>query len=327
MSSPECFRFLAAKTSLEMASDGEDEDLARAIALSLGKMEDFITADRPAVSDNVIDLSTESEDDDDLDKPAGGHRPPRESVQQSQVTHSQAEIVHEQRDIPGLSCTTGTQGLGILQTMNRRQMEAERLERTMKRKRPLSPPSSRAPQSTCDAARPVKRQATELDLESSKMPPSSVISDRQPHEPPLPGLQYPKGVVKKTWAYGYPRQDDIKIEEVLQKSDLELAVLSSFQWDEQWIMSKLNLAKTKVVCVVQAKSEAEVNKFIKTTMSYIDLLAERSHAQQRSCQHQILLSFHGRQHQLYAFEANVAVSSPKYSYRRAECQSCSLRLG
>jgi hypothetical protein len=48
----------------------------------------------------------------------------------------------------------------------------------------------------------------------------------------LSGIQYPDGTAKKTWAFGYDRKgDDIKIEEVLQSSDLELAVLSSFQID------------------------------------------------------------------------------------------------
>lgn len=48
----------------------------------------------------------------------------------------------------------------------------------------------------------------------------------------ISGIHYPDGIVKKTWALGYDRKgDDIKIEEVLQKSDLELAVLSSFQID------------------------------------------------------------------------------------------------
>ncbi|KAF4628738.1 hypothetical protein G7Y89_g9417 [Cudoniella acicularis] len=72
-------------------------------------------------------------------------------------------------------------------------------------------------------------------------------------------LQYPDGVVKKTWAYGFPRTgDDIKIEEVLQKADLELAVLSAFQIDHDWIQSKLD-PKTKVMWVVQAKDEAAKN--------------------------------------------------------------------
>jgi hypothetical protein len=35
--------------------------------------------------------------------------------------------------------------------------------------------------------------------------------------------------------------------------------LSAFQWDEDWILSKLNLRQTKVVCVVQADSEELVS--------------------------------------------------------------------
>jgi len=35
--------------------------------------------------------------------------------------------------------------------------------------------------------------------------------------------------VKKTAAQGCPREDDITIEEVFQKDDLELAILSAFR--------------------------------------------------------------------------------------------------
>ncbi|CAG8955283.1 hypothetical protein HYFRA_00011265 [Hymenoscyphus fraxineus] len=71
------------------------------------------------------------------------------------------------------------------------------------------------------------------------------------------GIQYPEGVVKRTWAYGYPRRgDDIKIEEVLQKDTLDFAVLSAFQIDPDWIRPKLN-ERTRVVWVLQAKTEAE----------------------------------------------------------------------
>jgi hypothetical protein len=72
------------------------------------------------------------------------------------------------------------------------------------------------------------------------------------------GIQFPSGTIKKTWAYGYPREDDIKIEEVLQSSTLELAVLSTFQIDADWIQSKL-LPSTKVVWVLQAETEFEVS--------------------------------------------------------------------
>jgi hypothetical protein len=74
-----------------------------------------------------------------------------------------------------------------------------------------------------------------------------------------PQVRFPDGVVKRTWAYGAPRSpDDIKIEEVLQKEDLEIAVFSAFQIDVDWITSKLNPG-TKVIWVLQAKTDAEVS--------------------------------------------------------------------
>lgn len=75
------------------------------------------------------------------------------------------------------------------------------------------------------------------------------------------GIQYPRGVVKQTWAFGFPRSGDIKIEEVLQKNDLDLAVLSSFQWDQDWILSKLNMARTKLILVAQAVRGDEVSYY------------------------------------------------------------------
>jgi hypothetical protein len=72
-------------------------------------------------------------------------------------------------------------------------------------------------------------------------------------------LPFPRGVIKKTWAYQQPRKgDDIKIEEVLQKQDLQLAVVSSFQWDEHWMLSKIDITRTKLVLVAFAASEAQV---------------------------------------------------------------------
>lgn len=73
------------------------------------------------------------------------------------------------------------------------------------------------------------------------------------------GIQFPFGVVKKTWAFGFPRMDDIKIEEVLQRSTLEHAVLSAFQIEPDWVISKIK-PTTKVIWVLQAKTEAEVSR-------------------------------------------------------------------
>ncbi|KAK0673822.1 tyrosyl-DNA phosphodiesterase-domain-containing protein [Cercophora samala] len=75
-------------------------------------------------------------------------------------------------------------------------------------------------------------------------------------------LPYPRGVVKKTWIYpSHPRTgDDIKIEEVLQKDILDLAVISSFQWDEDWMLSKIDISRTKLYLVAFANSEAQKNE-------------------------------------------------------------------
>jgi hypothetical protein len=72
-------------------------------------------------------------------------------------------------------------------------------------------------------------------------------------------LPFPKGTVKKTWVRGLRRQgDDIRIEEVLQKDQLELAVISSFQWDQEWMMKVVDLRKTKLVLIAMGGDEAEV---------------------------------------------------------------------
>ncbi|KAG9633244.1 phospholipase D/nuclease, partial [Aureobasidium melanogenum] len=98
---------------------------------------------------------------------------------------------------------------------------------TAKRQRSISPPPT---------SRPAKKIKEQSDASSS--------------------LQYPRGTVRKTWAFGHARANDIKIEEVLEKSTLRTALLSAFQWETNWIMAKLNLQQTKVIMVMQADNEA-----------------------------------------------------------------------
>jgi hypothetical protein len=179
--------------------------------------------------------------------------------------------------------------------LNRKQMEEERLARARKRdkkegshmeeandtrKRKLSNSIS---EQQCLEARRVRARPTEGDLgfrrepaaeETTRdscsglgvvNPPRSEVAQVSPEVLSFKaqqalgssGIQFPDGVVKKTWVYGCPREDDIKIEEVFQKDDLELAVLSSYQVDPQWVASKLD-PTTKVVWVLQAKTEQEV---------------------------------------------------------------------
>ncbi|KAL8708168.1 MAG: hypothetical protein Q9220_006929 [cf. Caloplaca sp. 1 TL-2023] len=124
--------------------------------------------------------------------------------------------------------------LGIL-GLDRKAMERERLAR--KRKAPISPP-------------PIQRKIPKTLPASNHDPQLSSPPLPQPFEPP-----YPNGTIKKTWSSSHPRHSDIKIEEVLQKNDLSLAVLSSFQWDIPWLFQKLNLPTTQVVLVMQAETD------------------------------------------------------------------------
>lgn len=73
------------------------------------------------------------------------------------------------------------------------------------------------------------------------------------------GLRYPNGAVKRTWVRGYPRtDDDITIEDVLQKDQLVLAMISSFQWDEDWMLSKIDVSKTRLLLLAFATDDTQV---------------------------------------------------------------------
>lgn len=127
-------------------------------------------------------------------------------------------------------------------SLDRKKMEQERLQRIAKRRRQ----NDRDNDDTVEAP-PPKRKATSKEEATPATPATTV--------------PFPKGTVKRTWARGYPRTiHDIKIEEVLQKEKLELAVLCSFQWDDEWIISKLNMTRTKLLLVAFAADEAQVHQ-------------------------------------------------------------------
>ncbi|QPC77074.1 hypothetical protein HYE68_007826 [Fusarium pseudograminearum] len=134
---------------------------------------------------------------------------------------------------------SGGAGLSLL-SLDRKKMEEERLQRLAKRRRsPTDEDVTEVP--------PPKRVTPCVE------PPRTVAGSL-----PASLLPYPKGAIKRTWAYGYPRTpEDIKIEEVFQKDKLELALLSSYQWDDEWLVSKFDLRKTKLLLLAFADSEAQ----------------------------------------------------------------------
>ncbi|PBP16311.1 tyrosyl-DNA phosphodiesterase domain protein, partial [Diplocarpon rosae] len=165
--------------------------------------------------------------------------------------------------------------------MDRKAMEAERLRRLeqrresgqlesnrLQRKRQASTSPARLGDHERPRVRPKLSDAKELGSirtsnkihNTGERGKSELLSRNQQQSLLAPGIQYPHGVVMKTWVHGVPRQgDDIRIEEVLQSDDLELAVLSAFQIEPAWVESKLR-PQTKVVWVLQAKGEAERGK-------------------------------------------------------------------
>ncbi|KAI1102584.1 phospholipase D/nuclease [Jackrogersella minutella] len=205
----------------------EDAALRYAIALSLQEADD-------GSSKKPIDLSSD-EDQDNLDQLPK----PSTSNDAKNIPMRKAPKDTSSKDTPAIPqqltspASNGFAALGL----DRKKMEEERLARLEKRKAPESEPDVQS-----------RRQRPKLDTES----PANSATNATPR--PLP---YPKGVVKKTWASGYSRGNDIKIEEVLQKDELELAVISSFQWDERWMFSKINSARTKIVLVAFASNEKQ----------------------------------------------------------------------
>ncbi|KAL6885362.1 phospholipase D/nuclease [Trichoderma longibrachiatum] len=151
-----------------------------------------------------------------------------------------------------------------LGALDRRAMEQERLERLAKQKRSPANEDNDTDDDVVEIP-PPKRQATTSTSvakgKESKMTKSMPAPASASLAAPNSSLPYPNGTVKRTWARGLARTgDDITIEEVFQKDQLELALLSSFQWDEEWMLSKLDISKTKLLLLAFAKDEAQKNQ-------------------------------------------------------------------
>jgi hypothetical protein len=169
-------------------------------------------------------------------------------------------VVSSVRQQPQVNLNTLNAFLGI----DRKKQEQERLAR-LKRKRDgtVSPPQlarARRPMANGVARNGI---ANSTDAAMLPLPTSSNPTDAGGHAPstsaPLNSrLQYLSGVVKQTWAFSHPRTgNDIKIEEVLQSSTLQTAVLSAFQWDFDWLFPKMDTKRTSFVLVMQAKFESQ----------------------------------------------------------------------
>jgi hypothetical protein len=144
--------------------------------------------------------------------------------------------------------SSDTTNNGRLGGLDRKAMEQERLARVAARKRqaPVSPPGFQRSMAHQDK----KPKLSVLSNSDSKR-----ATNTPSHKPVT--LEFPRGVIKRTWAKGCPRSNDIKIEEVLRKDELNTAVLSSFMWDPEWIFRKIDTTRTNMVLIMQAKTDRE----------------------------------------------------------------------
>ncbi|QLI69987.1 uncharacterized protein G6M90_00g057960 [Metarhizium brunneum] len=124
-----------------------------------------------------------------------------------------------------------------LGSLNRKKMEEERLGRIATKRHRI----------ICD-----EEDAVEIPK------PKRVAIPAMNHTIAKTLVPFPRGTVKRTWALGYDRSpDDIKIEEVLQRDRLLLALFSSFQWDEAWLLSKIDTSRTKILLAAFASDDAQ----------------------------------------------------------------------
>ena len=218
-----------------MSSYDDDEDLKQAIALSL---QDFSKGD---TASEAISLDSNNETEANLTA-VDGHTETKKD------------------------CPTTAAGPGLL-GLDRKQMELERLARKRKAPSISPPPFRKAMAREHPGASLMTRDTSSLIQQVAAVPGATSSSSGK-------GPVFLKGTVKKTWAFGHDRNgNDIKLEEVLQKDDLGMAVLSSFQWDINWLLAKITTRSTNITLVMQAKDLATQQKYLHDTaaMSYLRL--------------------------------------------------------
>ncbi|KAL9095372.1 MAG: hypothetical protein Q9165_002243 [Trypethelium subeluteriae] len=248
-------------------ADSEDEELKLAIALSL-----------------------------EQSQPNSAHSIGLLSVNQSSQSEQEVKSLspHSQTNSANANATaTGSHNLrepSRLLQLDRKAMEKERLARiaARTRQRSISPPELKYCSERPNKTRKLNNGTPSPPIDDNGFP--GTLTNPCTPAP----LQYPAGVVKRTWALGHARSNDIKIEEVLQPNSLRVAVLSAFQWDTEWLLNKINAARTKFVLVMQAKEEAQRQEYLRETRDWPHVrLCFPPMPGQVSCMHsKLMLLFH-----------------------------------
>ncbi|PTB35286.1 hypothetical protein M441DRAFT_62912 [Trichoderma asperellum CBS 433.97] len=235
--------------SPELPDDMDDDEALRyAIALSL---QDQASSATPI----VIDDSDDDGNDNDGSSTASSENATQQTTQTQSHSHSHSQ--------PSSSSQQQSQFGSLF--LDRKAMEQERLNRLAKRQRP--PPDNDEDEDVVEVP-PPKKLATGAPAEGNIKTPgasstplasaSTATIEKCSNISNISSVPYPNPTVKRTWARGTARTgDEITIEDVFQRDKLELAVLSSFQWDEEWMLSKLDYVRTKILLLAYARDEAQ----------------------------------------------------------------------
>jgi hypothetical protein len=142
-------------------------------------------------------------------------------------------------------------------------MEEERLARLAQRKRHTSDDlTSRQHEASSNKKPRLLGDSAALPTLSNNLTsrPSTSQASASSTQEPSPEPQFPNGVVRMTHTRGLQNHEqakDIRIEDVFLKDHLQMAVLSSFMWDLDWILTKINRSKTNIVIITAVKSDHE----------------------------------------------------------------------
>ena len=248
-----------------MGVSDDDDDLKRAIALSLGKIDPA-----SASAKEVIDLDSDGEGS--VRREHGSSR-----TKTAQVVDLKRDETTTDEESPPPPVTAKAEPMSkpihSMLGLDRKAMEQERLAR--KRRTSISPPPSGKKTKLATSAPEVQRLTTLAKPKSTttwqstqpNIPTASSSGHAQVPTASSPtNLKFSSGTVKKTWALGQARDSsDLKLEEVLQRHDLTLAVLSSFQWDVEWLLGKIDSRKTQMVFVMQAKEDSVRQQYRRET--------------------------------------------------------------
>ncbi|KAJ5935928.1 hypothetical protein N7454_005226 [Penicillium verhagenii] len=265
-----------------MESDEDDYMLKAAIEASLRESKESASSSSSSSekeSKPVVDLTCESEsdvevvfpksnstigsdNDDEAERGMDGadeemRRAIAMSLQDSpSIDTPEMEVESAATEVPPDSTLTKSSApsIGFL-GLDRKQMEQERLAR-MKKRKPEdsgSPPPAKLYKTESGSTKPVF-QSSSSSVSSSQASSNASTSPVRPTARPI--IQWPQGTVRKTHVLGSMRgNNEITIEEVIQRSDMELGVFSSFLWDTEWFFTKCDTWRTRFLLIMHAKEK------------------------------------------------------------------------